>query len=98
MISSVHGLIVGWKHISREDFSPAHAAHSDPLLMHAMAVQSYRSSLGFFADADEVVPSLKTTLHIYWGGGDDCQDDYGVDVHYHVLGVSFVVCGCGYEG
>jgi len=66
MISSVHGLIVRWKQISREEFSPAHAAYSFPLLMHALAVQSYRSSLDFFAPADEVSPTLKTALHIYW--------------------------------
>jgi len=66
MISSVHGLIVRWKQISREEFSPAHAAYSFPLLMHAMAVQSYRSSLGFFAPADAVSPALKTALHVYW--------------------------------
>ena len=66
MLSSVHGLIVRWKQISREEFSPAHAAYSFPLLMHAMAVQSYRSSLDFFAPADTVSPTLKTALHIYW--------------------------------
>jgi len=66
MISSVHGLIIRWKQISREEFSPAHAAYSYPLLMHAMAVQSYRSSLDFFADADEVSPAFKTFLHVYW--------------------------------
>eukprot|EP00581_Thalassiosira_minuscula_P025405 CAMPEP_0184406378 /NCGR_PEP_ID=MMETSP0738-20130409/1553_1 /TAXON_ID=385413 /ORGANISM="Thalassiosira miniscula, Strain CCMP1093" /LENGTH=175 /DNA_ID=CAMNT_0026763237 /DNA_START=66 /DNA_END=593 /DNA_ORIENTATION=+ len=31
-----------------------------------MAVQSYRSSLDFFADAEEVNPTLKTALHAYW--------------------------------
>ena len=66
MISSVHGLIVRWKQISREEFLPAHVAYSFPLLMHAMAVQSYRSSLGFFAPADAVSPALKTALHVYW--------------------------------
>ena len=66
MLSSVHGVIVRWKQISREEFSPAHAAYSFPLLMHAMAVQSYRSSLDFFAPADEVNPTLKTALHVYW--------------------------------
>jgi len=66
MISSVHGLIVRWEQISREEFSPAHAAYSFPLLMHAMAVQSYRSSLDFFAPADAVSPWLKTALHAYW--------------------------------
>jgi len=66
MISSLHGLIVRWKQIAREEFGPAHAAYSFPLLMHAMAVQSYRSSLDFFADAEEVNPTLKTALHAYW--------------------------------
>mmetsp|Transcript_17055 Transcript_17055/g.36790 ORF Transcript_17055/g.36790 Transcript_17055/m.36790 type:complete len:110 (-) Transcript_17055:604-933(-) len=66
MISSVHGSIVRWKQISREEFSPAHAAYSFPLLMHAMAVQSYRSSLNFFTPADEVSPMIKTALHVYW--------------------------------
>lgn len=66
MISSVHGLIVRLKQIAREEFSPAHAAYSFPLLMHAMAIQSYRSSLDFFASADEVSPAFKSALHIYW--------------------------------
>jgi len=66
MISSVHGLIVRWKQIAREEFCPAHAAYSFPLLMHALAVQSYRSSLDFFADADEISPTLKKALHVYW--------------------------------
>jgi len=66
MISSVHGLIVRWKQISTEEFSPAHAAYSFPLLMHAMAVQSYRSSLDFFAPADAVSAQFKSALHVYW--------------------------------
>ena len=66
MISSVHGLIVRLKQIAREEFSPAHAAYSFPLLMHAMAVQSYRSSLDFFAGPEDVSPTFKTALHIYW--------------------------------
>ena len=66
MVSSIHGLVVRWKQIAREEFSPAHAAYSFPLLMHALAVQSYRSSLDFFAAADEVNPALKTALRIYW--------------------------------
>jgi hypothetical protein len=66
MISSVHSLIVRWKQIAREEFSPAHAAYSFPLLMHAMAIQSYRSSLDFFAPADTVSAQLKAALHAYW--------------------------------
>lgn len=66
MASSVHGLVVRWKQISREEFSPAHAAYSFPLLMHAVAVQSYRSSLDFFADADAVGPAPKAALRVYW--------------------------------
>ena len=66
MISSVHGLIVRWKQIAREEFSPAHAAYSFPLLMHAMAVQSYRSSLDFFTPAEAVSVQLKSALHAYW--------------------------------
>ena len=66
MISSVHGLIARWKQISTEEFSPAHAAYSFPLLMHAMAVQSFRSSLDFFAPAGAVSAQLKSALHVYW--------------------------------
>jgi hypothetical protein len=66
MISSVHGLIVRWKQIAREEFSPAHAAYSFPLLMHAMAIQSYRSSLDFFAPSDAASAQLKAALHAYW--------------------------------
>lgn len=66
MASSVHGLISRWKQIASEEFSPAHAAYSFPLLMHALAVQSYRSSLDFFADPGEVSPHLATALRLYW--------------------------------
>lgn len=66
MISSVYGLMVRWGQIAREEFSPAHAAYSFPLLMHAMAVQSYRSSLDFFAPADAVSSQFKSALHAYW--------------------------------
>ncbi len=53
--------------MAREEFSPAHTAYSFPLLMQALAVQSYRSGLDFFADADAAVdPGLKTALHVYW--------------------------------
>ena len=66
MISSVHGFIVRWRQLSRETFSPAHAAYSFPLLMHAMAVQSYRSSLDFFSPPEVGSPALEQTLRIYW--------------------------------
>lgn len=67
MISSVHGLIVRWKQLSRETFTPAHAAYSFPLLLHAMAVQSFRSSLDFFSSPESGVHALKHALQIYWG-------------------------------
>jgi len=66
MISSLHGLAVRWKQIQKEEFTPAHAAYSFPLLMHALAVQAYRSSLGFFSETGEVNPALKSALEIYW--------------------------------
>ena len=66
MISSIYGLIVRWKKIAAEEFSPAHAAYSFPVLMHAMAIQSYRSSLDFFAPADAVSAQFKSALHAYW--------------------------------
>jgi hypothetical protein len=66
MISSLHGVAVRWKQIQKEEFTPAHAAYSFPLLMHALAVQAYRSSLGFFSDTGEVNPALKSVLEIYW--------------------------------
>merc|ERR1712157_165803 len=52
MVSSVHGLVSRWQQVAREEFTPAHAAYSFPLLMHALAVQSYRNALDFFAEAD----------------------------------------------
>ena len=52
--------------VAQEEFSPAHAAYSFPLLMHALAVQSYRSALDFFANADAVSPVLMRALHAYW--------------------------------
>ncbi len=66
MLSSLHGLFVRWKQIQKEEFTPAHAAYSFPLLMHALAVQAYRSSLGFFSETGEVNPALKYALEIYW--------------------------------
>ena len=66
VISSVHGLVVRWRQFSREEFSPAHAAYRFPLLMHAMAVQSYRSSLDFFYPTETGSPTLKQALRIYW--------------------------------
>lgn len=66
MISSIYGLMVRWKQIAAEEFSPAHAAYSFPVLMHAMAIQSYRSSLDFFASADAVSAQFKSALHAYW--------------------------------
>lgn len=66
MISSLHGLAVRWKQIQKEEFTPAHAAYSFPLLMHALAVQAYRSSLGFFSETGEVNPAFKSVLEIYW--------------------------------
>ncbi|KAL3779983.1 hypothetical protein HJC23_007082 [Cyclotella cryptica] len=65
MISSIHGIIIRMNQISREEFSPAHAAYSFPLLMHALAVQSYRSGLDFFAGA-AANPTLKSALHLYF--------------------------------
>ena len=65
MMSSVVGVIMRWEQISSEEFSPAHAAYSFPLLMHAIAVQSYRSGLDFFG-GNEVSATLKSALHIYW--------------------------------
>ena len=66
MISSVHGLISRRQQVAREEFTPAHAAYGFPLLMHALAVQSYRNALDFFADADAVGPVLTRALHAYW--------------------------------
>mmetsp|Transcript_9548 Transcript_9548/g.20593 ORF Transcript_9548/g.20593 Transcript_9548/m.20593 type:complete len:1435 (-) Transcript_9548:31-4335(-) len=69
MVSSVHGISIRGGQIAREEFSPAHAAYSFPLLLHALAVQSYRNSLDFFMDAGSERPALKTALtalHIYW--------------------------------
>lgn len=66
MISSLHGLAVRWKQIQKEEFTPAHAAYSFPLLMHALAVQAYRSSLGFFFETGEVNPTLNFVLEVYW--------------------------------
>lgn len=65
MISSIHGIIIRMNQISREEFSPAHAAYSFPLLMHALAVQSYRSGLDFFAGTT-ANPTLKSALHLYF--------------------------------
>ena len=65
MVSSVHGLVIRWKQITREEFSPAHAAYSFPLLMQAIAVQSYRSGLDFFA-GPKVNSTLKMVIHFYW--------------------------------
>lgn len=65
MVSSLHGIIIRLGQISREEFSPAHAAYSFPLLMHALAVQSYRSGLDFFAGT-ATNPTLKSALHMYF--------------------------------
>ena len=55
--------------VAQEEFSPAHAAYSFPLLMHALAVQSYRSVLDFFANADAMSPVLTRALRAYVLGG-----------------------------
>lgn len=65
VVSSLHGIITRLRQISREEFSPAHAAYSFPLLMHALAVQSYRSGLDFFAGT-AANPTLKSALHLYF--------------------------------
>ena len=65
MISSIHGIIIRRRQLSREEFCPAHAAYSFPLLMHALAVQSYRSGLDFFAGS-AVNPFLQAALHVYF--------------------------------
>ena len=64
-ISSIHGIFIRLGQISREEFSPAHAAYSFPLLLHALAVQSYRSALDFFA-GNTTNPTLKSALHMYF--------------------------------
>jgi hypothetical protein len=65
VISSIHGILIRLKQISRAEFGPADAAYSFPLLVHALAVQSYRSGLDFFAGAT-VNPTMKSTLHMYF--------------------------------
>lgn len=65
MCSSLHGVAARWDQFSQEEFSPAHAAFSFPLLMHAMAVQSYRGALIFFA-GDQVNTTFLSVLHTYW--------------------------------
>ena len=66
MMSSLHGIFIRGGQIAREEFSPAHAAYSFPLLLHALAVQSYRNSLDFFMDAGSESSFLQAVLHIYW--------------------------------
>mmetsp|Transcript_19164 Transcript_19164/g.39503 ORF Transcript_19164/g.39503 Transcript_19164/m.39503 type:complete len:1319 (-) Transcript_19164:1318-5274(-) len=65
MLSSVHGVIMRWSQICQEEFSPAHAAYSFPLLVHALAVQSFRSGLDFFGGPG-VSLTFKSVLHAYW--------------------------------
>ena len=66
MVSSVRGLVVRWRQVASGEFSPAHVACAFLLLMHALAVGSYRSSLDFFADPDQVGATLRTALRVYW--------------------------------
>lgn len=64
-VSSIHGIVIRTGQIMREEFSPAHSAYAFPLLMHALAVQSYRSGLDFFAGT-MTNPTLKSALHLYF--------------------------------